>query len=376
MKPNKEPKQKLFEIKNLVCSYDNIRPILFIPELDILSGEVTIILGKSGSGKSTLLETLGLMTKSLATTTEPYLVLDEIEGSKQISKDSTKLMFYQYPENESAPYLEADIAYFPSLWDKKNNNHNSHYKTIWPKNKNSKRQYLRLNHFAFIFQDTNLMDNFTAEENVAIAEMAGRMEEGFSSLDIEKQCIDNARETLKSIGIDKQQFNKKVKELSGGERQRVAFARAINARYSVVFGDEPTGNLDEKNSERLMNRFNDTIQHNALLQKKSAIIVSHNIALSLQFADRILLIDTHSYRMKDLLMVRHLSDKKYINDDTVYTYGKIDNSSIYYSKPLSQEEAVNGTKRQWFKENTESKEVVKLSYEQMTQILMETLSPK
>jgi len=56
---------KLFSIKNLVCSYDNIHPVLYISDLEIPAGEICVLFGKSGSGKSTLLETLGLMTNTI-----------------------------------------------------------------------------------------------------------------------------------------------------------------------------------------------------------------------------------------------------------------------------------------------------------------------
>jgi ABC-type lipoprotein export system ATPase subunit len=75
-------------------------------------------------------------------------------------------------------------------------------------------------------------------------------------------------------------------EISGGQKQRLAFVRAITPEFLVLFGDEPTGNLDNLNSEELISILNQNIHRNA----RSGIIVSHNIDLSLLFADIIIII--------------------------------------------------------------------------------------
>jgi len=73
--------------------------------------------------------------------------------------------------------------------------------------------------------------------------------------------------------------------LSGGQRQRLAFVRAINNNFSVIFGDEPTGNLDEANANELLR-----ILKKNLKDSSSAVVVSHDIDLAVKHADRIIVI--------------------------------------------------------------------------------------
>jgi len=346
---------------------------LYVPDLKIRDGEITMILGRSGSGKSTLLETLGLMTNSLAKFKEPYLILDECEGHKDtmLSQSETRLAFHGSPAVGDLDFFAESVEKLPQ-WSPKNNGKD--VRSIWGSRAKEQRHGLRLNHFAFIFQSTNLMDNFTTEENVAIAEMASKTVVA-SDDNTQRECMDNARETLDHIGIANNRFDSKVKELSGGERQRVAFARAMNAGFTVVFGDEPTGNLDEDNSQRLMKVFQDTIKESTGNMKKSAIIVSHNISLSLKFADRIVLIDTHPYRMKDLVVAQSIPNHRHKRDDTVNLYGKIDANVEYFSRTIDSDTKSTGHSKQWYKKQGEEPEV-KVSLQEMNEILKDTLSPK
>ena len=126
------------------------------------------------------------------------------------------------------------------------------------------------------------MDNFSAYENACIPQMIQGV-----SLD---QARGNIREAMIKVGLGEINDHDKVIHLSGGQRQRLAFVRAITPDFEVLFGDEPTGNLDEVNSLELM-RFIDTDVH---ARSRSAILVSHDIDLSLAFADQVVLLMKNS----------------------------------------------------------------------------------
>lgn len=122
------------------------------------------------------------------------------------------------------------------------------------------------------------MPNFTVYENICLTQML----QGKSK----KEAIKNAKILMQQIGLDEIDETKKPYELSGGQAQRVAFVRAITPDFSVLFGDEPTGNLDEKNSWDLMM----ILKEKVVGMGKTAIIVTHNLELALGFADQIILI--------------------------------------------------------------------------------------
>jgi lipoprotein-releasing system ATP-binding protein len=224
----------IFNIKNLACSYNNIETVLEISELSIYRGKFTIILGVSGGGKSTLLETLGLMNHTVR---------------------SGLLEFF--PSDQSGPINLGD------LWSKKDN------KTI---------ASIQRNYFSFIFQNTNLMPNFTAYENICLTQML----EGRSFEEAKRY----AGEKMMEIGLPAIDEKKQVTNLSIGQRQRLAFVRAITTNFEVIFGDEPTGNLDEFYASELMNILKKIIEK----KNGSAILVSHNVDLAFTYADQIILI--------------------------------------------------------------------------------------
>ncbi|NCC89531.1 MAG: ABC transporter ATP-binding protein, partial [Spirochaetia bacterium] len=98
---------------------------------------------------------------------------------------------------------------------------------------------LRSRNMGFIFQSSLLLDDFTALENVQIPAMiAGKSE---------KQAKKQAMEMLSTVGMQ-DRLHHTSDQLSGGERQRVAIARALVNSPSVIFADEPTGSLDERNA--------------------------------------------------------------------------------------------------------------------------------
>jgi len=140
--------------------------------------------------------------------------------------------------------------------------------------KNKKLNEFRSKKIGFIFQLHNLIPNISVLENVEIP----MFETKFSS----KQRKKRALELLNMVGL-KDKAAKKPTKLSGGERQRVAIARALANEPSIILADEPTGSLDSKNSEKIMNLLMD-------LHKRSnvtLIIVTHDLKVA-KLADRVI----------------------------------------------------------------------------------------
>ncbi|HNW74040.1 MAG TPA: ABC transporter ATP-binding protein [Bacteroidales bacterium] len=224
----------LYKINNLVCSYKKGKDVLSIRKLEIPRNRIIVLIGKSGGGKSTFLETLGLMNDTIK---------------------SGEILFYPTPD---APPLSL--------------------KEQWAKSHRTGIAKIRRDYYSFIFQNTNLMQNFTAHENACLSQMIHG-----NSFD---HSMERVRETMGTMGLGDVEEWKNASELSGGQRQRLAFVRAITTSFTVLFGDEPTGNLDEFNSDELMQKLQDSISN----QDRSAIIVSHNIELSARYADMIMVL--------------------------------------------------------------------------------------
>jgi putative ABC transport system ATP-binding protein len=127
---------------------------------------------------------------------------------------------------------------------------------------------LRRNEIGFIFQRFNLMSQLTVLENVMLPMI--------------KEDTKKAIDLLNRMGLGPK-ANKRPVQLSGGEQQRVAIARALINDPSIILADEPTGELDTKNADSIMQILRDLNQKDGV----SIVIVTHNQA-SAEFADEIL----------------------------------------------------------------------------------------
>lgn len=264
--------ERLFEIHDMRCSYDkNYREgvskvVLCIKDLILPRGKKIFIVGESGIGKSTILEVLGMMNNTI------------------VPNAKTRFDFF------GADGKGVDLI------------------GLWQRNNDSELSEFRRNHFNFIFQNTNLMRNFTAYENIAIT----RMLQGYSKYSTFKR----AASVLADLGMSHIDQERKAQELSGGQQQRLSFARAILPEFTVLFGDEPTGNLDSDNAVRVMQILSDKLTQ---LEGSSAIIVSHDMHIAVTFADVIIKIRKESVVSKT-------------TGETTF-YGVIDESCVYEQDP-------------------------------------------
>ena len=135
---------------------------------------------------------------------------------------------------------------------------------------------LRRNAIGFVFQNYNLVDELTALENV----MLTMMFEG--KPDVERR--DRAEELLRQVGIAGKE-RRRPSQLSAGEQQRVAVARAVANRPGLVLMDEPTGNLDQENSQQLMQLVTDTVQR----EGTTCVIATHNLDIVHEAASKVFL---------------------------------------------------------------------------------------
>jgi len=196
-------------------------------DIEIKKGEVVSIVGPSGSGKSTLLHILG--------------TLDKADKGEIVMNDTI----------------------INGLGAKK-------------------LAIFRNRNIGFVFQFHHLLPEFSALENVCIPGwIAGRKK---------KEVENAAKDLLKVLGVSHRLGNK-PNELSGGEQQRVAVARALINQPSIVFADEPTGNLDTASAQEL----HDLIFDLRTKFNQTFLIVTHNDDLA-QLSDRVL-------QMKDGLIV-------------------------------------------------------------------------
>lgn len=212
----------LLKAENLVKSYQSNKKIslevLKSISLEVEKNKISVIVGASGAGKSTLLHLLGGLDR---------------------------------PDSGSVIYDNKNILEFSD----------------------EKLAKFRNEHVGFVFQFHHLLPEFTAVENVAIPQMISG-----KSL---KHASESAKTLLESVGLAGR-FDHKPAELSGGEQQRIAVARALANDPSVIFADEPTGNLDSANSEAIHKIFLDLRDKFS----KTFVIVTHNASL-VSLADKV-----------------------------------------------------------------------------------------
>jgi len=225
--PNGDPRQTpLIRVEKLSKSYAGHSQriqVLNRLDFDVLPAETIAVLGPSGIGKSTFLHVLGTIDRP----------------------DSGTLLFrnqnvFQWNDEQLAGFRNA--------------------------------------HMGFVFQFHHLLPEFSAIENAMMPLLIrGRPK---------AEAAESAEELLARIGL-KDRLHHRVNQLSGGEQQRVALARALVTRPELLLADEPTGNLDKKNSRRV---------HELLCElnrelRIALIVVTHNQELAEHMSRRVTLAD-------------------------------------------------------------------------------------
>ena len=204
---------ELLRVENLSKSYPSEEKggkLVILEDINLLlkQGETMAITGKSGCGKSTLLSLLALLSP----------------------KDGGKI-YYEGMDTDQI--------------------------------KDRDRARLRNEKMGFVFQNSMLLEDFSALENVAMPLMIKGEKK--------KIALEKAQEYLKMVGIEERKNHRPIK-LSGGERQRTAIARALITEPSVVFADEPTGSLDEKTSRIIEELLIESVRKT----NRGLILVTHN----------------------------------------------------------------------------------------------------
>lgn len=201
---------KILEVRDLHRSYHDGRRELNVlcgAELSVAAGEVIAVIGMSGAGKSTLLHLLGGLDR---------------------------------PDKGSIAFDGEEI-------------------TAWPR---ERMDQFRNRSIGFVFQFHHLLPEFTALENVMMPALVARESKSVARA--------KARELLKLVGLDERERHLPSK-LSGGEAQRVALARALVNEPRLILADEPTGNLDPKTGEKIIDILWKTVGSG----DRALIIVTH-----------------------------------------------------------------------------------------------------
>lgn len=217
----------MINAQNIHKSFEGLEVLKGV-SLSINKGEIVSIIGASGAGKSTLLQILGTLTKS-------------DKGSVEINNQNIE------------HFKSKDLSKF------------------------------RNQEIGFIFQEHQLLPEFSALENVCLPY--------WIKIGSKKDAEIRAKDILNELGLANRLYHK-PSDLSGGEQQRVAVARALINKPSVIFADEPSGNLDSTNAKKLHELFFELRdRHN-----QTFVIVTHNRELA-KMSDRML-------EMKDGLIIQ------------------------------------------------------------------------
>lgn len=220
----------ILEAKGLIKSYVNGNNKLKVLDgigIKLEEGKIVTIMGKSGSGKSTLLNILSTL-------------------------DSTDEGMISINGNDINYYTDDDIS------------------------------YMRNSYIGFVFQFHHLLHEFNVIENLIIPQLLHKK-------DILKAKI-IGENLLEKLGMN-QLKNRHPSQISGGEKQRVAVLRAIVNNPGIVLADEPTGNLDRKNSQKVL----DLLEQIKANYHTSIIIATHDDSI-IEIADKCFLINKGSLK--------------------------------------------------------------------------------
>lgn len=127
-------------------------------------------------------------------------------------------------------------------------------------------KFLRRNQVSYIFQDYKLFPYMTALENVRAALSISKPEM------TDKSARELAVETLDQLGLKEDEMNRRISRLSGGQKQRVAIARALVTDSHYILADEPTGNLDDENTDIIIELLHELVAK----YHKCVIVVTHS----------------------------------------------------------------------------------------------------
>ena len=232
----------LIEVRDIEKTYSDGTRALRGVSFDIKEGEFVAIMGPSGSGKSTLLHVLGFL-------------------------DRPTKGIYRFDDKTMNDHSEEELA------------------------------HVRNKKMGFVFQMFNLLSRTIAVENVKLPLIYSGTKETLWN----KQ----ARDAIDSVGLS-HRMDFEPNKLSGGERQRVAIARALVNHPQVIFADEPTGNLDSKSGEVIMD-----ILHKLHQEGHTIIMITHE-SYTAEHAQRIINIHDGVIKNDDVVKNRRKSHSHFI----------------------------------------------------------------
>ena len=216
-----ENENLILQIRDLHFQYPASDFKIEISDIKITQGSKIAISGKSGSGKTTLIHLISGILKP----------------------QSGEILFYD--------------------------------KSITDMNDKEIRKH-RISNIGFIFQEFELLEYLNVMDNLILPYKINK------SLVLDAEIKDKAKEIANRIGIGNK-LDQHPKQLSGGERQRLAIARALITSPPLIIADEPTGNLDEKTSNIVMDEITDQVSYT----NSTLIMISHNNELISSFDETI-----------------------------------------------------------------------------------------